>query len=104
MSNVTLIISQAIVSTNALNTLVKMLSAPMETIISYAITTLHNVLLDCGDQIKQQLRRMGVIHQMIPLLNQNTNVKFLSIVVDCLQLLAFGNTETKQVRDAANCL
>lgn len=88
---------QAIINTNALNTLVKMLSAPMETIISYAITTLHNVLLDCGDQIKQQLRRMGVIHQMIPLLNQNTNVKFLSIVVDCLQLLAFGNSETKQV-------
>jgi len=40
---------------------------------------------------------MGVIHQMIPLLNQNTNVKFLSIVVDCLQLLAFGNSETKQI-------
>lgn len=88
---------QAIINTNALNTLVKMLSAPMETIISYAITTLHNVLLDCGDQIKNHLRKMGVIHQMIPLLNQNTNVKFLSIVVDCLQLLAFGNTETKQI-------
>jgi len=88
---------QAIINTNALDTLVKMLSAPMETIISYAITTLHNVLLDCGDKVKQQLRKMGVIHQMIPLLNQNTNVKFLSIVVDCLQLLAFGNSETKQV-------
>jgi len=88
---------QAIINSNALNTLVKMLSAPMETIISYAITTLHNVLLECGDQIKMQLRKMGVIHQMIPLLNQNTNVKFLSIVVDCLQLLAFGNTETKQI-------
>lgn len=88
---------QAIINSKALNTLVKMLSAPMETIISYAITTLHNVLLDCGDQIKNQLRKMGVIHQMIPLLNQNTNVKFLSIVVDCLQLLAFGNSETKQI-------
>ncbi len=32
---------------------------------------------------------------MIPLLSQNSNVKFLSIVVDCLQLLAFGNQETK---------
>lgn len=88
---------QAIINTNALTPLVKMLSAPMETIISYAITTLHNVLLDCGDQIKNHLRKMGVIHQMIPLLNQNTNVKFLSIVVDCLQLLAFGNSETKQI-------
>jgi hypothetical protein len=33
---------QAIINSKALNTLVKMLSAPMETIISYAITTLHN--------------------------------------------------------------
>lgn len=88
---------QAIINSKALATLVKMLSAPMETIISYSITTLHNVLLDCGDKIKMQLRKMGVIHHMIPLLNQNTNVKFLSIVVDCLQLLAFGNQETKQI-------
>jgi len=88
---------QAIINSKALNTLVKMLSAPMETIVSYAITTLHNVLLDCGDKVKMQLRKMGVIHQMIPLLSQNTNVKFLSILVDCLQLLAFGNQETKQI-------
>ena len=39
---------------------------------------------------------MFAVHQMIPLLTQNTNVKFLSIVVDCLQLLAFGNQESKQ--------
>lgn len=88
---------QAIINSKALATLVKMLSAPMETIISYSITTLHNVLLDCGDKIKMQLRKMGVIHHMIPLLNNNSNVKFLSIVVDCLQLLAFGNQETKQI-------
>jgi catenin beta 1 len=43
------------------------------------------------------MRKMGAIHQMIPLLNMNQNVKFLSIVVDCLQLLAFGNQETKQI-------
>jgi hypothetical protein len=67
----------------------------METIVSYSITTLHNVLLDCGDKVKIQLRKMCVIHHMIPLLSQNSNVKFLSIVVDCLQLLAFGNQETK---------
>ena len=39
---------------------------------------------------------MGAVHQMIPLLTANNNVKFLSIVVDCLQLLAFGNQESKQ--------
>ena len=73
------------------------LSAPMETIVSYSITTLHNVLLGCTDAVKQSMRKMGAIHQMIPLLSFNENVKFLSIVVDCLQLLAFGNKETKQI-------
>jgi hypothetical protein len=43
--------TQAIVNSKALQPLVKMLSAPMETIVSYAITTLHNVLLDCGDKV-----------------------------------------------------
>jgi len=86
----------AIINSKALATLVKMLNAPMETIVSYSITTLHNVLLDCGDQVKIQLRKMHIIPHMIPLLSQTSNVKFLSIVVDCLQLLAFGNQETKQ--------
>lgn len=90
--------TQAIINSKALQPLVKMLSAPMETIVSYAITTLHNVLLDCGDKCKALLRKMGAIHQMIPLLlSANQNVKFLSIVVDCLQLLAFGNQESKQI-------
>lgn len=89
--------TQSIVNSKALQPLVKMLSAPMDTIVSYAITTLHNVLLDCGDKVKMLLRKMGMIHQMIPLLNHGQNVKFLSIVVDCLQLLAFGNSEAKQV-------
>jgi len=89
--------TQAIINSKALQPLVKMLSAPMETIVSYAITTLHNVLLDCGDKVKMLMRKMGAIHQMIPLLNMNQNVKFLSIVVDCLQLLAFGNQESKQI-------
>jgi len=88
---------QAIINSKALQPLVKMLSAPVDTIISYAITTLHNVLLECGDKVKQQLRKMGTIHQMVPLLNKNDNGKFLSILVDCLQLLAFGNQESKQI-------
>jgi catenin beta 1 len=88
---------QGIINSNALQPLVKMLSAPMDTIISYAITTLHNVLLVCGDKVKSQMRKMGAIHQMIPLLSTNANVKFLSIVVDCLQLLAFGNSESKLI-------
>jgi catenin beta 1 len=72
-------------------------SAPMEAISSYAITTLHNVLLDCSDKVKMHMRKLGAVHQIVPLLASSQNVKFLSIVVDCLQLLAFGNQEAKQV-------
>ena len=88
---------QALAESKALEPLVKMLSAPMETIVSYSVTTLHNVLLACNDQVKTNLRKMGAVHQMIPLLTVNQNVKFLSIVVDCCQILAFGNKEAKQI-------
>lgn len=88
---------QAIINSKALHSLIKMLSAPLETIVSYSITTLHNVLLDCGDKVKSTMRRMGAVHHMIPLLNQSQNAKFLAIVIDCLQLLAFGNQESKQI-------
>jgi hypothetical protein len=69
----------------------------METIVSYSITTLHNVLLDSNEKVKTQLRKMGAIHQMIPLLAINQNVKFLSILVDCLQILTYSNNEAKQL-------
>ena len=66
----------------------------METVVSYAITTLHNVLLACGD-IKVQLRKLGGIQKMVPLLTRHKNAKFLAIVVDCLQLLSHGHQESK---------
>jgi hypothetical protein len=69
-------------------------SIPMETVVSYAITTLHNVLLACGD-IKVQLRKLGGIQKMVPLLTRHKNAKFLAIVVDCLQLLSHGHQESK---------
>lgn len=87
---------QAIINSNALPNIIKMLCAPLEPIVSYSVTILHNVLLDGGDKVKMQMRKMGAIHNMIPLLNHN-KVKVLSIVVDCLQLLAFGNSEAKQL-------
>lgn len=66
----------------------------METVVSYAITTLHNVLLAYGE-IKVQLRKFASIQKMVPLLNRHTNAKFLAIVVDCLQLLSHGHQESK---------
>ena len=59
----------------------------------YAITTLHNLLLH-QEGSKQAIRIAGGLQKMVALLQRN-NVKFLAIVTDCLQILAYGNQESK---------
>lgn len=88
---------EALINSKVLYPLVKLLITPMEIILSYSITVLHNILLNCEDKVKIQLRNMGAINHIVPLMYNNSNAKFLSIVVDCLQLLAFGNQESKQL-------
>lgn len=46
------------------------------------------------------VRLAGGLQKMVALLS-NTNVKFLAITTDCLQILAYGNQESKVVRPAA---
>lgn len=90
--------TQALINSKALPPLVKMLMAPLETIVHYSATTLHNVLIsDCGEKVKLQLRKLGMIHQLLPHLNNTQHPKFLSVVVDSLHILAFGNQEAKQI-------
>lgn len=91
---------EAIIKSGALIPLVNLLSATAlvtETLISYAITTLHNILLDCHDSVKNQIRSFGAIQFMIPLLKTSVNVKFLAIVVDCLNFLAHSHPKTKEL-------
>lgn len=66
----------------------------METIVSYAITTLHNCLIACQDS-KLQMRKCGGVLKISTLLRKYTNAKFLAIVVDCLQILSYGHQESK---------
>ena len=61
----------------------------------YAITTLHNLLLH-QEGSKMAVRVAGGLQKMVALLQRN-NVKFLAIVTDCLQILAFGNQESKLI-------
>lgn len=42
------------------------------------------------------VRLAGGIQKMVALLQRN-NVKFLAIVTDCLQILAYGNQESKLI-------
>ncbi|XP_076478785.1 armadillo isoform X2 [Bombus vancouverensis nearcticus] len=85
----------AIFKSGGIPALVKLLSSPMESVLFYAITTLHNLLLH-QDGSKMAVRLAGGLQKMVALL-QRDNVKFLAIVTDCLQILAYGNQESKLI-------
>ena len=61
-----------------INALVKLLSSPVESVLFYTITTLHNLLLH-QEGSKNVVRLAGGIPKMVALLQRN-NVKFLAIV------------------------
>ena len=81
-----------------LNPCVLSSSSPVDSVLFYAITTLHNLLLH-QEGAKMAVRLAGGLQKMVALLNK-TNVKFLAITTDCLQILAYGNQESK-VRPSA---
>ncbi|KAE8573655.1 armadillo segment polarity protein isoform X1 [Halyomorpha halys] len=85
----------AIFKSGGIPALVKLLSSPVESVLFYAITTLHNLLLH-QEGSKTAVRVAGGLQKMVVLLQRN-NVKFLAIVTDCLQILAYGNQESKLI-------
>lgn len=85
----------AIFKSSGIPALVKLLSSPVESVLFYAITTLHNLLLH-QEGSKMVVRLAGGLQKMVTLLQRN-NVKFLAIVTDCLQILAYGNQESKLI-------
>lgn len=85
----------AIFKSGGIPALVKLLSSAVESVVFYAITTLHNLLLH-QEGSKMAVRLAGGLQKMVVLL-QRSNVKFLAIVTDCLQILAYGNQESKLI-------
>lgn len=85
----------AIFKSGGITALVKLLASPVESVLYYAITTLHNLLLH-QEGSKMSVRLAGGLQRMVQLLKRN-NVKFLAIVTDCLQILAYGNQESKLI-------
>jgi len=68
-------------------------SSRVESVLFYAVTTLHNLLLHQEGSKNAVLTAEG-LQKMVALL-QSINVKFLAITTDCLQILAYGNPEAK---------
>jgi len=85
----------AIFKSGGIPALVKLLSSPIESVLFYAVTTLHNLLLH-QEGSKMAVRLAGGLQKMVALLQRN-NVKFLAITTDCLQILAYGNQESKLI-------
>lgn len=75
--------------------LVRLLSSPLESVLFYAITTLHNLLLH-QEGAKLAVHSAGGLQKMVLLLGYNAP-KFLAITTDCLQILAYGNQECKLI-------
>ncbi|VDQ03552.1 unnamed protein product [Trichobilharzia regenti] len=83
----------AIFAAQCIPCLVKLLNSPVESVLFYAITTLHNLLLH-QEGAKAVVRQSGCLQKMTALLRKN-NIKFLTICTDCLQILAYGHQESK---------
>ncbi|GFS38432.1 catenin beta [Nephila pilipes] len=85
----------SIYNSNGIPALVNLLSSPMESILFYAVTTLHNLLLN-QEGSKLSVCEAGGLQKLVMLL-KHTNENFLSVVVDCLQTLAFRNQNNKLI-------
>ncbi|XP_029365107.1 junction plakoglobin-like isoform X2 [Echeneis naucrates] len=85
----------AIFKSGGIPALVHMLSSPVESVLFYAITTLHNLLLH-QEGAKMAVRLADGLQRMVPLLKKS-NPKFLAITTDCLQLLSYSNQESKLI-------
>lgn len=80
-------------------------SSPVVSILRDAVITIHNLLLH-QDGSKMAVRVSGGLQKMISLLTFKSNshsitVKFLTIITDCLHILACGNQESKLIILAA---
>lgn len=92
----------AIVKCGGIPALIKLLSSPIESVVFYAATTLHNLLM-YEPASKAQVHHYNGTRKMVELLSQNNNQKFLAILLDSLHILAFNNSEVKLVIQTSGC-
>lgn len=92
-------------STSGLGALIRSLRSRKVTLVIYAITAIHNLLLDkrpeVQEEAKNQIKRYKGIPNIVQLLNiafdgaLDTHYKFKVIVLDCIQILAYGKENSE---------
>lgn len=75
--------------------LIRALSSPIDIVVFNALSTIHNLLLH-QEGAKMNVRLNGGLQKLVMLL-QRDNPKFLTLVADCLHILAYGNQEGKLI-------
>lgn len=79
--------------TGGISYLVKLLGSENPKVVSYALQSLYN-LLQYQEGTKTAIISAGGIQKMVPLL-QMKDIRFLTMLMDCLQRLCFKDTESK---------
>ena len=90
----------SIFKSNGVPVLVQMLDSANESVVNYALTTLHNLLL-YQRGVKAAVRMAGGVQKMVGLLSRE-KPKFLAIDADCLHVMAYGDQQCKLIVLASN--
>ena len=62
----------------------------LQKVVYYSLTTLHNILQHQGEEAKRAVRLAGGVQKMVDLLSrENAQLRFLALLADCLEMLAF---------------
>lgn len=87
----------AIFRSGGIPALLAMLQSPLEPVVLYALTTLHNLMLHLDGGLNA-VRAEGGAAKMAAVLDRHLGRKtdkFLAVLTDCLKLLAFKNPDSK---------
>jgi catenin beta 1 len=88
----------AIFKSGGIPALIKMLSSPIDKVVHYSLTTLHNILQHQGEEAKRAVILAGGVQKMVGLLSKdNAQLRFLALLTDCLEILAFQNPSSKAI-------
>lgn len=89
---------QQIFKCGGIPALIKMLSSPIDKVVHFSLTTLHNLLQHQGDEAKRAVILAGGVQKMVDLLSkENAQLRFLALLTDCLEILAFQNPSSKAI-------
>ncbi|RNA25487.1 junction plakoglobin-like [Brachionus plicatilis] len=84
------------VKCGALDSLIKILNAPLQNLVSISLSTIHNCLLSQDEKAKETIRQKSTLNSLLNIFNKSQNPSFLTITVDCLFILIRKHQPSKE--------